>query len=161
VPTKFAGVKGIGLPAQLKPERLVVRIHPPVPRAGLMQQADMLHSKRSFSRFESEGRHQSLKRAASKVRFFPRYPKGAMRNRNHLGGAKALRINMRDSGNRNAVHFVDAEQWSTDASGDAVLPPSLRAGSHGLASAMRETLIITEATIPFGFPTPTPPRLAK
>ncbi len=60
MPTKFAGVKGIGLPAQLKPERLVVRIHPPVPRAGLMQQADMLHSKRSFSRFESEGRHQIL-----------------------------------------------------------------------------------------------------
>ena len=60
MPTKFAGVKGIGLPAQLKPERLVVRIHPSAPMAGLMQmqQADMLRSKRSSSRFESEGRHQ-------------------------------------------------------------------------------------------------------
>jgi hypothetical protein len=84
-----------------------------------------------------------------------------MRNRNHFADAKALRISTRDNGNGNASHFVDAGQWSTDASGDAVLPPSLRAGSHGLASAMRETLIITEATIPFGFPTPTPPRLAK
>lgn len=60
MPTKFAGVKGIGLPAQFKPERLVVRIHPPAPVAGLMQQVDMLRSNRSFSRFESEGRHQIL-----------------------------------------------------------------------------------------------------
>jgi hypothetical protein len=60
-----------------------------------------------------------------------------MRNTNHIGDTKVLKINVRFVGNRNASHFMDAGQRSSDASGDAVLPISLRAGSRGLASIAR------------------------